>query len=178
MTEAAQWVKGIIGHGKPNSGSLSTQLRLVLAYWYFTKFFGAGAPLSTIRFASTSRQHFASKLAYPISEAGKSNFCPPSALEIGTHITLSTTPWRGSFARVFSGRETVRESSSGDVNETADRIAKLRLELKMPKALCSERGLCLIMTGSFSRGRRAVIVTLTCSLIGETGGKRASGRPR
>ncbi len=59
--------------------------------------------------------------------------------------------------------------------ETADRIAKLRLELKNAEALCSNAA-CVYMTGSFSRGEASRYSDLDLFIIGETAdGKRALG---
>lgn len=59
--------------------------------------------------------------------------------------------------------------------ETADRIAKLRLELKNAEALCSNAA-CVYMTGSFSRGEASRYSDLDLFIIGKTAdGKRALG---
>jgi predicted nucleotidyltransferase len=69
----------------------------------------------------------------------------------------------------------VREILERRRKETADRIAKLRLELKNAEALCSNAA-CVYMTGSFSRGEASRYSDLDLFIIGETAdGKRALG---
>ena len=59
--------------------------------------------------------------------------------------------------------------------ETADRIAKLRIELKDAEALCSNAA-CVYMTGSFSRGEASRYSDLDLFIIGKTADeKRALG---
>jgi predicted nucleotidyltransferase len=69
----------------------------------------------------------------------------------------------------------VREILERRRKETADRIAKLRLELKNAEALCSNAA-CVYMTGSFSRGEASRYSDLDLFIIGKTAdGKRALG---
>src|ERR1700686_3816219 len=75
----------------------------------------------------------------------------------------------------FSGRETVRETLERRRKDTAERISKLRLELKDAEARCSNVA-CVYMTGSFSRGEASRRSDLDLFIVGKTAdGQRALG---
>ncbi len=67
------------------------------------------------------------------------------------------------------------EVIEGRRKETAERISKLRLELKDAEALCSKTA-CVYMTGSFSRGEANRHSDLDLFIVGKAaGGKRTLG---
>jgi predicted nucleotidyltransferase len=75
----------------------------------------------------------------------------------------------------FNGRETVGEVLERRRKETAERISKLRLELKDAEAHCSKTA-CVYMTGSFSRGEANRYSDLDLFIVGKAaGGKRTLG---
>jgi predicted nucleotidyltransferase len=118
-----------------------------------------------------------SKLAYRFPRRANQDYFPPFALEIGTLITLWTTPWSRlkSSPGFFSGRATVGEVLERRRSETADRIRTLKLELKDAEALCSKTA-CVYMTGSFSRGEANRHSDLDLFIVGKVaGGERSLG---
>jgi hypothetical protein len=56
MTEAAQWIKGIVEHGKPILVAYPLSFDWSWLYWYFTRFSATGSLLIT-HFASILRRH-------------------------------------------------------------------------------------------------------------------------
>jgi hypothetical protein len=56
MTEAARWIRGMVGQGKPILVAYPLSFDWSWLYWYFTKFSARVLPLIT-HFASISRRH-------------------------------------------------------------------------------------------------------------------------
>ena len=75
MTEAAQWIKGIVGHGKPILVAYPLSFDWSWLYWYFTKFSAQGSPFNH-SLCFDIKTAFAVKAGVPISEAGKSKLLP------------------------------------------------------------------------------------------------------
>ena len=102
MTEAAQWIKGIVGHGKPILVAYPLSFDWSWLYWYFTKFSALGSPFNH-SLCFDIKTAFAVKAGVPISEAGKSKLLPflrPQSRH--THHALDdAVEQAGIFARVF-----------------------------------------------------------------------------
>jgi hypothetical protein len=102
MTEAAQWVKGIIGHGKPILVAYPLSFDWSWLYWYFTKFSALGSPFNH-SLCFDIKTAFAVKAGVPISEAGKSKLLPSlRPRNRHTHHALDDAVEQAEiFARVF-----------------------------------------------------------------------------
>ena len=75
MTEAAQWIRQIVGEGKPILVAYPLSFDWSWLYWYFTKFSAEGSPFNH-SLCFDIKTAFAIKAGIPISEAGKSKLLP------------------------------------------------------------------------------------------------------
>lgn len=75
MTEAAEWIRGIVEHGKPILVAYPLSFDWSWLYWYFTKFSTQGSPFNH-SLCFDIKTAFAVKAGVPISEAGKSRLLP------------------------------------------------------------------------------------------------------
>lgn len=75
MTEAAQWINGVVGQGKPILVAYPLSFDWSWLYWYFTKFSAQGSPFNH-SLCFDIKTAFAVKARIPISEAGKSKLLP------------------------------------------------------------------------------------------------------
>jgi len=102
MTEAAKWIKGIVGQGKPILVAYPLSFDWSWLYWYFTRFSAVGSPFSH-SLCFDIKTAFAVKAGVPISEAGKSRLLPslrPQSRH--THHALEDAIEQAEiFARVF-----------------------------------------------------------------------------
>jgi hypothetical protein len=102
MTEAAQWIGGIVGQGKPILVAYPLSFDWSWLYWYFTKFSAQGSPFNH-SLCFDIKTAFAVKAGVPISEAGKSKLLPslrPQSRH--THHALDDAIEQAEiFARVF-----------------------------------------------------------------------------
>ena len=102
MTEAAQWIKGKIGHGKPILVAYPLSFDWSWLYWYFSKFSAQGSPFNH-SLCFDIKTAFAVKAGVPISEAGKSKLLPSLRPQNRhTHHALDDAIEQAEvFARVF-----------------------------------------------------------------------------
>jgi hypothetical protein len=102
MTDAAQWIRGIAGPGKPILVAYPLSFDWSWLYWYFTKFSIQGSPFNH-SLCFDIKTAFAVKAGVPISEAGKSKLLPslrPQSRH--THHALEDAVEQAEiFARVF-----------------------------------------------------------------------------
>lgn len=102
MTEAARWIKGIVGNGKPILVAYPLSFDWSWLYWYFTRFSAEGSPFNH-SLCFDIKTAFAVKARVPISEAGKSKLLPslrPQSRH--THHALEDAIEQAEiFARVF-----------------------------------------------------------------------------
>jgi hypothetical protein len=102
MTEAAQWVEGLVEHGKPILVAYPLSFDWSWLYWYFTSFSRQGSPFNH-SLCFDIKTAFAIKAGVPISEAGKSKLLPslrPQSRH--THHALEDAVEQAEiFARVF-----------------------------------------------------------------------------
>ena len=102
MTEATQWIRGIVGQGKPILVAYPLSFDWSWLYWYFTKFSAVGSPFNH-SLCFDIKTAFAVKAGVPISEAGKSKLLPslrPQSRH--THHALEDAIEQAEiFARVF-----------------------------------------------------------------------------
>ena len=75
MNEAEQWIRGIVGDGKPILVAYPLSFDWSWLYWYFTKFSKRGSPFNH-SLCFDIKTAFAVKAGIPISEAGKSKLLP------------------------------------------------------------------------------------------------------
>jgi hypothetical protein len=75
MTEAARWIRKIVGQGKPILVAYPLSFDWSWLYWYFTKFSTDGSPFNH-SLCFDIKTAFAVKAGIPISEAGKSQLLP------------------------------------------------------------------------------------------------------
>jgi hypothetical protein len=75
MTEAARWIKNIVGQAKPILVAYPLSFDWSWLYWYFTKFAVGGSPFNH-SLCYDVKTAFAVKARVPISQAGKSNLLP------------------------------------------------------------------------------------------------------
>jgi hypothetical protein len=102
MTEAAQWIHGIVGDGKPILVAYPLSFDWSWLYWYFTKFSVPGSPFNH-SLCFDIKTAFAVKAGIPISEAGKSKLLPSLRPQNRhTHHALDDAVEQAEiFARVF-----------------------------------------------------------------------------
>jgi hypothetical protein len=102
MTEAAEWISQLVGHGKPILVAYPLSFDWSWLYWYFTKFSAQGSPFNH-SLCFDIKTAFAVKARVPISEAGKSKLLPslrPQSKH--THHALEDAIEQAEiFARVF-----------------------------------------------------------------------------
>src|SRR5579871_4995735 len=86
----------------------------------------------------------------------------------------STTPWsrRKSLQTCFNGRVHVGELLSKRRRESAERLEKLRHELREAELLCADTA-CVYATGSFARGEAHFNSDLDLFIVG----KMAQSKP-
>ena len=75
MTEAARWIRGIAGKGKPVLVAYPLSFDWSWLYWYFVRFSAEGSPFNH-SLCFDMKTAFAVKASIPISEAGRSNIIP------------------------------------------------------------------------------------------------------
>jgi ABC-type glycerol-3-phosphate transport system substrate-binding protein len=75
MTEAAKWIKGIVGDAKPVLVAYPLSFDWSWLYWYFTSFSEVGSPFNH-SLCFDIKTAYAVKASVPISEAGKSKLLP------------------------------------------------------------------------------------------------------
>jgi hypothetical protein len=75
MTEAARWVKSIVGNAKPVLVAYPLSFDWSWLYWYFTRFSSVGSPFNH-SLCFDIKTAYAVKASVPISEAGKSKLLP------------------------------------------------------------------------------------------------------
>ncbi len=102
MTEAAQWIRGIVEHRKPILVAYPLSFDWSWLYWYFTKFSTLGSPFNH-SLCFDIKTAFAVKAGVPISEAGKSRLLPAlRPRNRHTHHALDDAVEQAEiFARVF-----------------------------------------------------------------------------
>ncbi len=112
MTEAAQWIRGMIEHGKPILVAFPLSFDWSWLYWYFTRFSALGSPFNH-SLCFDIKTAYAVKAGIPISEAGKSRLLPSLRPQNRhTHHALDDAVEQAEiFARVFQW-EGNRERSS------------------------------------------------------------------
>jgi hypothetical protein len=75
MTEAAEWIKSVIGEGQPILVAYPLSFDWSWLYWYFTRFARGGSPFNH-SLCYDVKTAYAVKAGVPISEAGKSKLLP------------------------------------------------------------------------------------------------------
>ena len=102
MTEAARWIREIVGQGKPILVAYPLSFDWSWLYWYFTKFSTDGSPFNH-SLCFDIKTAFAVKAGIPISEAGKSQLLPSLRPQNRhTHHALDDAIEQAEiFARVF-----------------------------------------------------------------------------
>ncbi len=75
MTEAAQWIKGVVGQDKPILVAFPLSFDWSWLYWYFIRFARDGSPFNH-SLCFDVKTAYAVKAGVPISEAGKSKLLP------------------------------------------------------------------------------------------------------
>ena len=75
MTDAARWIRGIAGSGKPILVAYPLSFDWSWLYWYFTNFAMGGSPFNH-SLCYDVKTAFAVKAGVPISEAGRSKLLP------------------------------------------------------------------------------------------------------
>jgi hypothetical protein len=102
MTEAAEWIMGIVRQGKPILVAYPLSFDWSWLYWYFTKFSAQGSPFNH-SLCFDIKTAFAVKAGVPISEAGKSKLLPSLRPQNPhTHHALEDAVEQAEiFARVF-----------------------------------------------------------------------------
>lgn len=102
MTEASQWIRGVMKQGKPILVAYPLSFDWSWLYWYFTKFSADGSPFNH-SLCFDIKTAFAVKAGVPISEAGKSRLLPSLRPENRhTHHALEDAIEQAEiFSRVF-----------------------------------------------------------------------------